>query len=205
MSEPGGITHILGVIRTIHESNRMNSEKDTLSGGRREVLVQQKRRDRLETVVETRLLLKGDDIEQQQLQQQHCTVRRITRSIESTNHIIRCATRRVSKKSVARKSPLRFEYSRNSPRVDTREEKRALFRVIDRDLTDQERLREVNRQIERARVLPKASSYARHKLQVLEKAKSLLEQRIGREGSCCATTIDGDEQLNRLLEELSIE
>lgn len=133
------------------------------------------------------------------LEQEYC-------SPERRDHIIRCATRRVSKKSVARKSPLRFEYSRNSlrglhsPGIN-QDEKKALQRVIDRDLTDQERLKEVTRQIERARVLPKASSYARHKLQVLEKAKSLLEQRISSQGS--QETGDGDE-LNRLLEELSI-
>ena len=127
-------------------------------------------------------------------------------SPERRDQIIRCATRRVSKKSVARKSPLRFEYSRNSLRGISspginQEEKKALQRVIDRDLTDQERLKEVTRQIERARVLPKASSYARHKLQVLEKAKSLLEQRISKVGS--QEIVDGGE-LNRLLEELSI-
>lgn len=127
-------------------------------------------------------------------------------SPERRDHIIRCMTKRVSKKSVAKKSPLRFEYSRNtfrgrsSPRIP-QEEKRALQRVIDRDLTDQERLKEVSRQIERAKALPKASSYARHKRQVLEKAKSLLEQRILQQGE--VRDVDGNE-LNRLLEELSI-
>jgi hypothetical protein len=144
-------------------------------------------------------------LQQQQQQQQQVDVYSTTSSpLERRDQIIRCATRRVSKKSVARKSPLRFEFSRNSLRGVSspgmnQEEKRALERVIDRDLTDQERLKEVARQIERARVLPVASLYARHKLEVLAKAKSLLEQRISTQG-----IVDGDE-LNRLLEELSIQ
>ena len=141
-----------------------------------------------------------------QQQQQQVDVYSTTSSpLERRDQIIRCATRRVSKKSVARKSPLRFEFSRNSLRGVSspgmnQEEKRALERVIDRDLTDQERLKEVARQIERARVLPVASLYARHKLEVLAKAKSLLEQRISTQG----IVVNGDE-LNRLLEELSIQ
>ena len=114
---------------------------------------------------------------------------------------IRRVTRHVSKKSVARKSPLRFEYSRKSFHVKiNQEDKKALRKVIDHELTDQERLREVFRQIERTKALPKASAYARHKLQVLEKARSLLEKRIS---SDAHVDTEGDE-LNRLLQELSI-
>ncbi|KAI8106535.1 hypothetical protein M9435_001078 [Picochlorum sp. BPE23] len=122
-----------------------------------------------------------------------------TTESSKTKAFIRRATRRVSKKSVARKSPLKFEYSKNLNRNCVKEEEKSgLRRVIDEGLTDRERLNEVVKQIERVRVLPKSSAYARHKLQVLNKVKELLEARIEHGGS------QNEEELSTLLTMLSL-
>ena len=117
----------------------------------------------------------------------------------TTREFIRRATRRVSKKSVARKSPLKFEYSKNLNRNCVKEEeKRGLRRVIDEGLTDRERLNEVVKQIDRVGALPKNSAYARHKLQVLNKVKELLQARIEHGAS------QNEEELSTLLTMLSL-
>lgn len=78
--------------------------------------------------------------------------------------------------------------------------------MIARDLTDQDRLKEVLDQIHRTATLPKTSKYAKHKLQILGKAKQLLEEKIekrehlqrGQDGK------DTDVELEILLKELRI-
>jgi len=99
------------------------------------------------------------------------------------------------------KSPLRFTNKyRKTPRSIDVSEKRALRRVIARDLTDRERLNEVLAQIDRTRALPKASKYAVHKLAVLGKAKQLLEEKIEKRG-----VQDAGGELETLLSELRID
>lgn len=117
---------------------------------------------------------------------------------------IKRLTKRVSKKNLvkSRQSPLRRS-SRKSTQGDREridkgwtglkspswkkgreslgtvgeEEKQSLRRAVDASLSDKERLREVDRQLERTAKLPASSAYARHKLNVLKKAKCLLEAR----------------------------
>lgn len=117
---------------------------------------------------------------------------------------IKRLTKRVSKKNLAksRQSPLRRSSRKSTPGekgqqnkglvllkspswkkgreslcgVDE-EDKRSLRRAVDASLSDKERLKEVDRQLERTSKLPASSAYARHKINVLKKAKSLLEAR----------------------------
>jgi hypothetical protein len=77
--------------------------------------------------------------------------------------------------------------------------------VISRDLTHQERLKEVLAQIDRARALPKRSKYAIHKLAILGKAKQLLEEKIENIDSRGNLGVqDADGELETLLRELRI-
>ena len=96
-----------------------------------------------------------------------------------TREAIKRVTKRVSKKSVAKvhRSPLRFSPGKISRRDGIQEDRKSLLRVVNAELSDEERLREVERQIEKTMKLPVASAYARHKLNVLRKAQMLLGTR----------------------------
>ncbi|MEO2193715.1 MAG: hypothetical protein ABGY24_14815 [bacterium] len=76
--------------------------------------------------------------------------------------------------------------------------------MIARDLTDQDRLKEVLAQIVKTRALPKASKYARHKLQILGKAKQLLEEKLNQREQAEGGNAAGGE-LETLLRELRID
>jgi hypothetical protein len=147
--------------------------------------------------------------------------------VETPSHVF--FTKYTSKKNLQAKSPLRFTNKyRKTPNktVDVSEKRvrapfptsvvllrmhsrahslrrsgtlQALRRVICRDLTLQERLQEVLAQIDRTQALPKTSKYARHKLEILGKAKTLLEQKIGSQAPGNA-----DDELETLLRELRI-
>ncbi len=76
--------------------------------------------------------------------------------------------------------------------------------MIARDLTDQDRLKEVLAQIVKTRALPKTSKYAKHKLQILGKAKQLLEEKIDQREQAEGGHAAGG-QLETLLRELRID
>lgn len=117
-------------------------------------------------------------------------------------------TRKNKKKNLGQaKSPLRFTntYRKTPASIDSVSEKRALRRVIARDLTDRERLKEVLAQIERTRALPKTSAYAKHKLAILGKAKELLEEKIEKRGGERAGHGGCGSELETLLRELRID
>jgi hypothetical protein len=65
------------------------------------------------------------------------------------------------------------------------------------ELTDKDRIGEIDRQLQTVRALPRHSKYAQHRLRVLEKAKQLLE--IGSERNQ-----HDQEELQRLLAVLSL-
>lgn len=110
---------------------------------------------------------------------------------------IKTARRRSEAKgSIARTAPLR-----HAPAAAPRRPPRAPY--VKRwvpgagEATDAEKLREIERQIEVAAALPRASRYAQHRLKVLSKAKDLLEQGPAR-------SQDAQEELNRLLSVLAL-
>jgi len=104
------------------------------------------------------------------------------------------------KRSIARHQPLKHKLNGSIVlKINSRATKRrsCLVRRESLTATNEERLKQVEEQIESTLRLPTASSYAQHRLRILHKAKEMLTARS-------MLDEEGQLELERLLAQLSI-